>query len=152
MDDEAMNNSDDVPNHSPDPDVFEGKRVHRSIIGEEVKEEAVEKKIKEYIPGTKKFTRFFSKSSPYDLLNSLTCFAISLTNDFEIESSEYAMRMTVIENEEALSMRVSILKVPGQDKYCVEATQEEGNRMYFNKMFKNMKGYFGGHVNATYST
>lgn len=44
-------------------------------------------------------------------------------------------------------MKIDITKAE-EDKYVVQATKLLGDRFQYNDLFKELKGYFGGHVNA----
>jgi metal-responsive CopG/Arc/MetJ family transcriptional regulator len=47
---------------------------------------------------------------------------------------------------------VNILKVEGEDKYCVEGIILKGDTFEFSEIFMKMKTYFGGHANASESS
>lgn len=54
-----------------------------------------------------------------------------------------------VEDEEKnrVTMKIDITKAE-EDKYVVQATKLLGDRFQYNDLFKELKGYFGGHVNA----
>ena len=93
---------------------------------------------------------FFSTSNIDELFSTLVSFWKLMTNDYEIELSSYAVRANILDNDHKLMVNISILKIPEEEKYWVELIQEQGSRLSFNKLFKTLKGYFGGHVNAVY--
>lgn len=51
------------------------------------------------------------------------------------------------EKEERVKLSVNILKA-GEDKHVIEAIKISGDRFQFNSTFKELKSYFGGHVNS----
>jgi len=50
--------------------------------------------------------------------------------------------------EETVEFLVNILKVPDQEKHCIEATVLKGDKFKFSQQFKDLKKYFGGHANS----
>lgn len=145
LESEALDNDDPIPDHSPESKLFGSKEMRG--VGEESKDDIV-REVQEYIAGFTKYTEFFSTSHPDDLLNSLVTFAEKLTTDFDVSSSEYSLSMKIVQKTEELELTVNILKVPDEEKYCVEVLHNTGNRLWFNKVYKNLKGFFAGHNNA----
>lgn len=102
----------------------------------------------EYIPELSGFTKFFSKSSVQDLFDCVIEFTTNKTSTYEFSEDEFSVTMTIAdENEEKVNFRVNILNA-GDGKHAVEAVKLGGDRFQFNGIFKEMKSFFGGHVNA----
>jgi hypothetical protein len=51
------------------------------------------------------------------------------------------------EKEERVKLTVNILNA-GEHKHSVEAIKISGDRFQFNSIYKELKSYFGGHVNS----
>lgn len=152
-----------IPTDTAGPNAYTQHTVHRGIgdTVEESKVETVERKEAPYTPQLKRITQFFSTSKLEDLFEALVTYASKTTSDFQIDSKTYTVDISVLveandgENSETknqemekVKMMVSILKVPDQDKHCVEAVLVEGDRFKFNKLYQRMRAYFGGHSNA----
>ena len=101
-----------------------------------------------YVPELKRCTQFFSTSNLNDLFNTLGKFATDYAASFKI-GEKYNAILDVIEEETKLQMEVDILKVPDQEKYCIEVSRKNGDIFLFNKIYKQLKQFYGGHVNAT---
>lgn len=51
------------------------------------------------------------------------------------------------EKENRVRFQVNILNA-GDDKHCIESVKLSGDRFQFNDLYKEMKSFFGGHINA----
>jgi hypothetical protein len=123
--------------------------IHRGLSSEDSDEDYLDGTMQEYLPGYTKFTSFFSNSPSDELLNTLIDFADKVTADYKVDTQTFRVQITYMDKEDKVVSLVSILKVPDEDKYCVEAILEEGDKVLFNSLFEDMKGFFGGHVNTT---
>lgn len=47
-------------------------------------------------------------------------------------------------------MTVNILKVEGQNIYCIQAIRNSGSILTFAEIYTEIKDFFGGHVNTVY--
>lgn len=151
IDEEALANTASKPDIDPNEDFSTSHTVHRGIDdGEGDDEEKILNTMGEFIPDWAKFTSFFSTSDPEELLIVLLTFWSNLTNDYSVNKGAYQVTAKHLDEDLTVWFSGSILKVPGQEKYCVEVLHESGNRFLFNKIFKKLKGYFGGHVNVAY--
>lgn len=52
------------------------------------------------------------------------------------------------ENENRVKVQINILNA-GEDKHCIEAVKLSGDRFQFNDIYREMKSFFGGHVNSS---
>lgn len=51
--------------------------------------------------------------------------------------------------EAEVSIRVNVLRVDDKgEKHCVEVIKEAGDRFEFDEVYKNIREFFGGYVNA----
>lgn len=56
--------------------------------------------------------------------------------------------MTTLGDTE-VGIRVNILRVDDKgEKHCVEVIKEFGDRFAFDEVYKNIREFFGGYVNA----
>jgi len=70
------------------------------------------------------------------------------TNDYEFSAEEYSVMMTIADdNHNKVRLQINIQKVD-DTKHVVEAVKISGDRFQFNDIYTEMKGSFGGHVNA----
>lgn len=51
------------------------------------------------------------------------------------------------ENQNKVRAQVNIQKVD-EEKHIIEVTKLSGDRFQFNQIYKELKSYFGGHVNT----
>lgn len=140
-----------IPEHSVSTEDYNEHSVNRSITGEVEETSSVPtltRQAAEYIPGTGGFTKFYSTSKLKDLFACAAVFAKGKTKEFEFSTSEYSVTMSVEDEEKnRVTMKIDITKAE-EDKYVVQATKLLGDRFQYNDLFKELKGYFGGHVNA----
>lgn len=143
----------DTPNEVPSDSVFE-KGANRSIGDKDIDLSLIKREAGEYVAEFARYTQFFSTSSIKDLWNTLALFADSMTSKFEFDNEEYSVNLTyskedkTYKQEMKVDFHVNILKVPYEDKYCVEAVKDSGDRFVFNSIYNDLKEFFGGHVNA----
>lgn len=140
-----------IPQTNISQDVYDSKSVKRSVTGE-VEDSAnlpnLERKEGEWMPTMGNFTKFFSTSPVEDLFACATQFAESKTADFEVSPEEYSVTVPIVlEDGNKVLLKVNVQKA-GDDKHVIEAIKLGGDRFAFNDIFKELKGYFGGHVNA----
>lgn len=140
-----------VPETNVSQDVYDEKSVHRSVTGE-IEDPSnlpsLQRREAEWIKEISSFTKFFSKSKLEDLFACVAQFGLSKSSDYEFSAEEYSMTMSVAdENENRVKMQVNILDA-GEGRHCVEAVKVSGDRFQFNDIFKEMKSFFAGHVNA----
>ena len=142
-----------LPTGKVDPSVFTTHSPHRGIEeDEEGKRPTLERQVVEYVPEFKRYSQFFSTSSLDDLFNTLALFAEKMSTKFEFSEEEYSANMEITEEVHTISLSVNILKVDGENKYWVEVIKNSGDRFAFNGVYKNLKEFFGGHVNALESS
>lgn len=149
----ADNIQDDstAPSSEAEEEIFARRDIHRSEGGEldEAKlEEEVERTCEQYVPELKRYTQFFSKSDLSSLFHTLAIFVDKTATEYGFSAEEYSCTFKVIKEEVNLSVTVNILEA-GDELYCVEAIKNKGDRFEFTKIYKDMKEYFGGHLNAS---
>ena len=70
------------------------------------------------------------------------------SSDCEISADEYSATINISEEQDnKVWMQVNIQKFE-DDKHIIEYTKISGDRFHFNKVFKELKGFYGGNVNA----
>lgn len=140
-----------------DSDIFT-TNVARGIGIEEDDEgfEEVFREVQEYDPDFNRITEFFSSRWLDDIWYTTANFFKSLTNDVVFSPTEYTALAKMVEpgtnSSETLSkleICVNILKVPEKEKHCIEVVLLKGDRLKFNDVFKTMKEYYAGIVNAS---
>jgi serine/threonine protein kinase len=140
-----------VPETNVSQDVYDEKSVHRGVTGEIEDPSSLpslQRREAEWIKEISSFTKFFSQSKLEDLFACVAQFGLSKSSDYEFSADEYSMTMSVAdENENRVKMQVNILDA-GEGKHVVEAVKISGDRFQFNDIFKEMKSFFAGHVNA----
>lgn len=154
LDAENMQEDQAFPSEEVDPNVFNRRTVHRGVGGEledDSKLPSLERTCMEYIPEFKRYTQFFSKSDLESLFNTLALFADKVTTEYEFSPEEYNATLNVLQDDTKVTMTVNILNA-GDDKYCIEAVKNSGDRFVFNDIYNKMKQFFGGHANAAEPT
>ena len=141
-----------VPETNISQEDYDQKSVHRSVATGELEDDDSLPKLKrreaEYIPGVNTFTKFFSKSSVEDLFAVAAKFAMDNSSDFEFSADEYSVTVNISdEQDNKVCMQVNIQKFE-EDKHIIECVKITGDRFHFNKIFKELKGFYGGHVNS----
>jgi len=143
-----------VPEVNVSESLYTERSVNRSVVTGEIEETSylptLERHEAEYIPAIKSFTKFFSTSKADELFKCVAAFAGIKSSDYEFSANEYSVTMSIADETEGfgkLLMQVNILKAD-EDKHVVEAIKIDGDRFFFNKIYKELKQYFGGHVNA----
>jgi len=145
-------------------DIFHSTEAHRGIAAEESKSYTIREE-KEYNPKLKRLTQFFSKSDLSSLFNNLGAFASNSSVSYDFLPGEYSVKMTqhkVIEKKDdakedtqplvlSTKVTVSILKVKDTKIHCIRVTKDKGDHHLFMQVFKDIKEFFGGHVNAKYT-
>lgn len=144
----------DVDGDADDIDVdstaFEAHTTHRGTGGTEKKPTITERTAKSYNSKVKKITQFFSTSAVDVLFRNLVGFAQKAATECSFDDNEYSAEMTMQEEDNiAVTFTVKILKVEGEDKHCVQAIRNEGNRFAFSEAYKQLKIFFGGHANTS---
>lgn len=102
----------------------------------------------EYSKNCNKVTQFFSNSTLQDLFTTMCGYASLMTQDIKYSKKSFKCKLHIMNEESKLGMKILILKVKDEDKYCVEFSKTEGDIFQFNEQFHIAKEYFGGHVNA----
>ena len=140
-----------------DSSLLDGNTVHRGIgdSDEEVKGE-IEREEEEYDSDFANYTQFFSTSKLDDLWNTLGAYVTKITSDYKFSANDYSISAKVMKEAteeepivEPVEFLVNILKVPDQEKHCVEATVLKGDKFKFSEQFLDLKKYFGGHANSS---
>mmetsp|Transcript_11913 Transcript_11913/g.11905 ORF Transcript_11913/g.11905 Transcript_11913/m.11905 type:complete len:451 (-) Transcript_11913:48-1400(-) len=145
--------SDDaVPETDVPQEVYDSKSVHRDIKGN-VEDSSnlpvLHRKEAEYIACLGSFTKFFSESPLEELFATIAQFAITKSSDYEFSASEYSIIMNIAdESEQRVKLQINIMS-SGENKHCIEAVKLAGDRFQFNDIYKEIKGFFGGHINTT---
>jgi hypothetical protein len=78
----------------------------------------------------------------------------NVTNDVRFSKSEFSASATVVEEQaegeegdsnptQTNEFMVNILKVEGEEKYCIEALQLKGNLSTFKRIFRDLTSHFG---------
>ena len=94
------------------------------------------------------FTKFFSKPSIEDLFAAEATFAVNNFSDCEFSADEYSATINIFdEQDNKVWMKANIQKFE-KDKHIIDRTKISGDRFHFNKVFKELKGFYGGNVNA----
>lgn len=145
--------SDDaIPETNVSQDVYDQNTVHRGVddgVQDSSNLPNLKRKEGEYIPGLGSFTKFFSDSPLEDLYACVAQFALSKSSDYEFSADEYSVIMNIAdENEQRVKLKVTILNA-GDDKHCIESIKMAGDRFQFNDIYKEVKSFFGGHINTT---
>jgi serine/threonine protein kinase len=140
-----------VPETNVSQDVYDDRSVHRGVTGE-LEEGAnmpkLQRKEAVYIPGMGGFTKFYSTSPVDDLFACIAQYCIDNTSDYEFSPEEFSVIMT-IDDESNNKVRAQVsIQMADDSKHIVEATKLSGDRFQFNDIYKKIKGYYGGHVNA----
>ena len=151
LDDANMQEDQAFPSEEVDPSVFTNRTVHRGVGGELEDDStlpSLERFCLEYVPEFKRYSQFFSKSELEPLFNTLALFADRVTTEYEFSADDYSATLSVLQDDTKISMTVNILKVD-ENKYCIEAVKNSGERFVFNEIYNKMKLFFGGHANAT---
>jgi serine/threonine protein kinase len=140
-----------IPETNVSQDVYDNNSVMRSVTGEledASKLPSLKRQEAEWIPAITSYTKFFSNSNLQDLFDCVASYAKSKSSDFEFSADVYSATMTIADDtENKVQIQVNIMKA-GEDKHVVEAVKLAGDRLQFNDTFKELKSYFGGHVNA----
>lgn len=140
-----------IPETNVSQDVYDNNSVHRSVTGEledASKLPSLKRHEAEWIPAITSYTKFFSTSDLQELFDCVASFALSKSSDYEFSAEVYSATMTIAdENGNRVKVQVNIQNA-GDDKHVIEAVKIAGDRLQFNEIFKEMKSYFGGHVNA----
>ena len=152
LDEEMMQDEAPLPSGQVDPNVFTNHTVHRGVGGELESGDSLpslERKAAIYVPEFKRYTQFFSKSDLSTLFDTLALFAQKVTTEFEFTDDEYSVKLNVLEEDSKVTMSVNLLEVEDSDKFCIEAVKNSGDRFVFNKIYNQLKMFFGGHANTT---
>lgn len=155
LDSENMQDDAPMPSGAPDPSVFTNHTVHRGVGGELESDNSLpslKREAAEYVPEFKRYTQFFSTSDINELFNTLALFAEKVTTEFNFDDDQYSVRLNVLEEDTKVTMTVNLLKVESEEKYCIEAVKNSGDRFVFNKLYNKLKLFFGGHANTTESS
>jgi len=164
LDDEQRRQKEEDPaSFEFDPEVFKNK-VHRGLgddedeeFTEEAKASEAEREELEYDDDFKKYTQFFSTSKIDELWNTLGHYLNNVSSDYMYSAFHYRAIGKIVpqeednEDEKPIKFMISLLKVEGQDKYCVEADLLEGDPFKYGEEFKKMQRFFAGHANAAES-
>lgn len=137
--------------------------AHRGI-GDDDEEECVERTLQEYDADAPRYTQFFSTSDVEELWKTLATYTTTVCDSFEISKEDFSITAKKAldedednegeesksdeESENCVEFMINILQVPEEDKLWVEANLIQGEKFEFINIFKNMKGFFGGHANV----
>lgn len=155
LEEENMQEDAPLPSGAVDPNVFTNHTVHRGVGGELDSSDSLpslERRAAYYVPEFKRYTQFFSKSDLKELFNTLAMFAEKVTTEYEFADDEYSVKLNVLEEDTKVTMTVNLLQVEDEEKYCIEAVKNSGDRFVFNKIYNKLKLFFGGHANAAESS
>lgn len=163
LDEELRRQKDEDPTQAEfDTSLLEGNSVHRGIgDSDEEAKEVVEREEQEYDDDFANYHKFFSTSEVDDLWKNLWAYVTEITSEFKFSADEYSLSAKVVKEEEEKAdgesdkpvaepteFIVSILKVPDQDKHCIDATVLKGDKFKFTQQFNDLKRFFGGHANT----
>lgn len=154
LDEENMQCDADVPDINVDPSVFTRNTVHRGVGGEledTTNLPVLEREEGEYVPEFKRYSQFFSTHELDKLFDALALFCEKMTTEYEFSPNSYSARLNVLKDDDKVVMTVNILKVEGEDKHCIEAVKNSGDRFVFNDIYKSMRSFFGGLANVAES-
>ncbi|CAI2363208.1 unnamed protein product [Moneuplotes crassus] len=163
LDEELRRQRDEDPTQAEfDTSLLEGNSVHRGIgDSDEESKEVCEREEQEYDEDFENYHKFFSTSSVEDLWTNLCAYVTGITGEYKFSADEYSISAKVVKEEEEkeekkesvkeepIEFLVNILKVPEQEKHCIDATVIKGNKFNFTDQFRDLKKFFGGHANAT---
>lgn len=155
LEEENMTEDAPMPSGAVDPSVFTNHAVHRGVGGELESQDglpSLERKAAYYVPEFKRYTQFFSKSDISELFNTLALFAEKVTTEYEFAGDEYSAKLSILDEGSKVTMTVNLLQLEGEDKVCIEAVKNSGDRFIFNSIYNKLKMFFGGHANATESS
>jgi len=130
-----------TPSGTPDPLIY-GAGTFRSLEGDEVK---IEREIAQYVPEFKRYTQFFSTYDPEQLFSALALYA-EKCKEAKFDQNYYSASIKS-SGESEVEIRVNILKVDDK-KCCVEFIKEAGDRFEFDAIYRNIRDFYGGLVNA----
>lgn len=131
---------------------------HRGIGDEDSKDEDDKITIREALPfldifkgKIKWLTQFFSTSDVNILFRNLTKFISENATTFKFNKTSFGSSFGIIKEVGGkVDITINILKVKGQEKYCIQAIRNSGNIFAFTEIYNEIKAFFGGHVNAVY--
>ena len=156
LDQENMRQDADMPEAVWDPSVFENSKAHRGVGADEAKSEVdlatVKRETMEYIPVWACPTQFYSTSPVDELFNSLLVSVSKFSKDYSISSEDFSVELSVIKEESKVQMIASILKdneTSSEDSsvHVVQFNKLSGDKFVFNKIYNQIREYFGGHAN-----
>ena len=110
-----------------------------------------------YVPEFKRYTQFFSTVDVNELFSTLGLYVdrSDNINKFQADkqselTGKYAYSATMAtDSDSPVTFTVNMLKCDSQDqKYCVEVVKESGDRFEFDQIYKGIREFFGGYVNA----
>lgn len=149
LEQDNMDVDGDAEDFDVDPDVFHQQNAHRGIEDGSTGASIGTRKVQEYIPRAGKNTQFFSTSDLQMLFRNLGGYVHGAATDYTFSADDYSVKMRIVDSDNiSVSLSIRILKVEGEDKYCVQAIKHEGNRFVFSEIYKQIKEFFAGHANA----
>lgn len=111
---------EDMPEVSPNPDIFNGTGKFRSSALQTQEEEiettvTVDRVANEYIPEMINCTHFFSTASLSDLFNILALYANKSSKEYSFSDEDYSVTMRISLEDASVVVSGAILKVPNED-------------------------------------
>uniref|UniRef100_A0A7S3KR25 Uncharacterized protein n=1 Tax=Euplotes crassus TaxID=5936 RepID=A0A7S3KR25_EUPCR len=139
---------EDIPEVDFDRSLFENKSVMRGIgYSDEEEKMPCQREEQEYDAGFENYHKFFSTTPIEDLWDVLCEYITMQTDTYKFSADVFCIFGEVMGKE----FLVNILKVPDQDKHCIDGILLKGNKFEFTDIFRDLKKFFGGHANAALS-
>ena len=83
-------------------------------------------------------------------MRQLADFCETLESNLTVDESVFKAKFAYKKDNAEANVGVRILKVEGQDKYCVECTRKGGDHLLFLDAFKAIEEYFSDVIDAAY--
>jgi serine/threonine protein kinase len=145
----SLRQGEEAPDETPDPDIFKNNITHRGIdAAEEGVVPSVAREVQEYVAEMRNCTHFFSTSNLSTLFNILAICAHKMSKEYYFSPDDYSVVMNIVHEGRRVILTGSILKVPDEDKYCVDFHRYQGDNFLFSQLYNQIIQYFGGHANA----
>lgn len=144
----------ETPEAIQDDEVYQKSKIHRGVDGDETTEAdlaSAERSLQEYLPLLSTPTQFFSNSPTGELFTILLESVNKWSSEFTISLTEYQVDFTIVENEIKAEVNASLLRAKEDgDKitHWVYFHKVTGDNFVFNKIYDQIRDYFGGHLNS----
>lgn len=144
-----IHSGEDMPAETPNPDIFNNVVNWRSTDAEgNENDPCVEREVEEYVKDYINCTHFFSTASLSVLFNVLAVCAHKMSKEYMFSDDTYGVVMTIEHEGSKVIIAVSILKVPDEEKYCVDFRRVDGESVLYSRLYNQILEYFGGFADA----